>query len=238
MKEKDSKLLDELMELVGYKHSDLFRQKSAQLSRVFESITQERDSIAELGPGVSPKSLFALSSIDFKGYLSVIDINSKALWAQTFVYEKLKPEFILNTIHEDLYVSDLQNYDLVLCNHLIDDLVAEDFAQKNNINYQSGVFNNPEKQQLFWSQISLADGLNTARKFGLKLAEIDTGCKIVLNHYEANFDRIHQITNRDLVISQVFRHLEWLLYNHGFKQLTIPDFNSTQDEYWLISIKI
>lgn len=234
MKEKDSKLLDELIELVGYKHGDLFRQRIAQLSGIFGNVVQGKEKIAEFGSGVSPKSLFALNAIGFKGSLTMIDIDSKALWAQNFVYNKLKPEFALNTSCEDLYKTSLQNYGLIFCNHLIDDLVAEDFAQRNNINYQSEVFNNPEKQQPFWSQISVADGLKVTTQFGLKLTEANRGSRIVVNHYEANFDRVHAIKTRDWIISQLFIHLEELLYDHGFRQLPIQNIVSTQTEYWLI----
>lgn len=238
MKEGDLILLEELTQLVGYKQSENFKNRIDQLANVFRQIlSPENDRVVEFGPGISPKSLFTLSSIDFQGSLDLVDIDPLALAAQNFVYSRLKPNFNLRTHQIDLFDFDINGFDVVFCNHLIDDLVAADFAIKHNINYEE-IFNNPEKQIAFWRQITEAEALALITRISLKLVEADYGSKAIINHYEANFDRSYKITGRNRIINNLFDHLRSELISMGFRNIqNLPDFNQGE-ECWLILEKI
>ena len=143
--------------------------------------------------------------------------------------------FRLNTYCANLFSLPLQDYNLVFCNHLIDDLVAADFANNQSLDFHNSIFNSPENQQQLWSQITRESAIETTTKFAQKLMELPLGSKSVINHYQANFDLVNQITNKDHLITDLFLHLRKLLIEGSFEEFKLKsNITLPKNELWLI----
>lgn len=234
MKEWDSKVLNQLFDMVNFQNRDQFRCTIAEWSSVIGSlILPVQARIAELGPGVSPKLQFALSEIDFMGTLALVDLDPHTLLAQRFVFSRLRPSFQLVTYQQDLFDFPLTGYELVVGNHLIDDLVANHYSKKRGINYQV-LFSDPMEQINFWEMVKgdyvLAE--EVIDNLASKLSEVQPQAKVVLNSYQANFDRMYNITRRQSVCDSLLNRLTVKLAQCGFIQIE-PDLEDT-DKRWLI----
>lgn len=237
MKEWDDKVLNQLFDMVGFQNRDQFRHTIAEWSSVIGGlILPAQARVAELGPGVSPKLQFALSDTDFVGTLALVDLDPHVLSAQQFVFSRLRPRFQLITHNQNLFDFSLAGYELVTGNHLIDDLVANHYSKKRGINYEA-LFSDPIEQVSFWKMVGgdcvLAE--EVIDNFANKLSEVQPKARVVLNSYQANFDRHHNITNRQSVCDGLLDRLTVKLAQCGFIQIE-PDLGDT-NKRWLIMEK-
>lgn len=237
MKKEDEVLLNELCGLVGYKHPEYFQQTVDEFTFVFNALPNfGQNRVVELGPGLSPKLLFALNSCDFKDILALVDLDQTALAVQRYTALRLKPSFKVETHNQNLFNFDLSGYSLIVGNHLIDDLVAADFADRYGINY-SEVFNDPKGQERFWQVVAqdrAATGYTISR-LGEKLSEVDKKAIWITTNYAANFDLVHGIGVRQALCDGLLTDLRLLLQDSGFIDLDIKDIPGSKK--WLIMQK-
>lgn len=234
MKEWDGKVLNQLFDMVGFQNRDQFRHIIAEWSSAIGSLALPAQArVAELGPGVSPKLQFALSEVDFMGTLALVDLDPHALSAQQFVFSRLRPRFLLTTHHQDLFDFPLTGYELVAGNHLVDDLVANHYSKKRGINYQV-LFSDPAEQVNFWEMVEgdcvLAE--EAIDNLASKLSEVQPKARVILNSYQANFDRKHYITSRQSVCDSLLDRLTTKLVRLGFIQIELH--LEDTDKRWLI----
>lgn len=238
MKERNQRLINRLSQMVGYKNPDIFKGVVTEWTRVINYLSLESTGfVTEFGPGVSPKLQFALDEIDFKGNLVLIDLDSKALWGQNYVFDLLHPKFSLQLKTEDLFVADLAGNSLIIGNHLLDDLVADDFAKHEGIDYQE-VFTDPNLQEIFWERVCQNPDLafKTVLRLAEKLEDVDKGCFIVFNNYLANFDLKYKVQNRTTFINALLKDLGLLLNRKRFTNVPFNFDNSGKE--WLVMKKV
>lgn len=238
MREEDTALLFNLCRMAGHKNPELIANTIESWEQALKLIEFPLNgAIAELGPGVSPKIQLALKSISFIGRLILVDIDQQALSIQNIVCGLSKPNFKVETRQENLYDTNFSGFDLITANHLIDDLVAVEYAHAWGIDY-SRVFNSSELQQEFWARINTDRqvGVDTMRKFAQKFENLQKGRSLIVNTYKPNFDKQHQIDTRTIMCSDLFGRLKQSLLDYGFSDVakfeTLP-----QNGNWLLMQK-
>ena len=237
MKERNVTLLSDLFERVGYRHSERFYKRLEAWVCFIKQLPNKPDGqIIELGSGISPKLLFALDETGFSGTLTVVDLNDRALSIQNYVASLLQPRFRLETKQEDLFTTDFSSCSVVAGNHLLDDLVAFDFAKKFGIDY-AAIFSDPTRQEEFWNTVAneRTTGMEAVRKFCEKLAEVPQGCCVVFNHYPSNFDDKYGLRTRTIVANNLLGSLCLMLKERDFVDLGIDP--KTEEMRWLVMRK-
>lgn len=225
MKDRDREVLRELAKMVGYSQPERFERKIDQWEEVIAAIAgRDMRKVVELGSGVSPKIVFALSGVGFCGELTVVDWDEKALAAQRIVAGSLGVGFGMKTYCQDLFNFSLTGYELVAANHLIDDLIADRFSKKRGIDYGK-VFADPWAQKDFWEEVAcdVAVGDSVVSDLSEKLFGVDSGTVVVVNHYQANIDERFDIRTRDEVCEDLFGRLRVMMTKKGFRDMGIGD---------------
>lgn len=237
MKEHDSQVLEQLFKLVGYKHPEKFRQTITELANIMEVVLPSLSCrVVEFGPGISPKSLFALNSLDFQGTLTLVDPDKEIFTAQKYVFSLLRPGFTLKTDYSNLFDFNLAGYSLILCNHLLDDIIAQRFAEKYHLDY-SAIFSDPIKQQQFWVSLEQEgqSAAETVQNFTQKLGKVDPGSRVIISNYAANFDLVHGVDSRHKFISQLTATLPPMLKLNGLAAIGEPSgLGKTTNKSWFV----
>lgn len=204
MKEEDTALLFNLCRMAGHKNPESIANTILSWERALQLVSFPLDgTIAEFGPGVSPKIQLALKSTPFTGKLVLVDTDPQALAVQNIVYGLARPNFQIETLQTNLFDIPFDRFDLITANHFIDDLVAVEYARILEIDYMR-VFNNPVFQQEFWTRVSadLQPGQDIMRKFAQKFEESRPNNSLIVNTYKPNFDKQHQINSRATICSE------------------------------------
>lgn len=223
MKENDRQLLENLCQQAGHLRPDVVIKTIEKWELLLSQLNlTEQDEIIELGPGVSPKISFALSGINFRGQLTVLDFDPKAISVQKIIAGRINSRYRMEFFTQDIYLADLSRYSIILGNHLIDDLIADQYSIDHSLPYEE-IFNNPEKQKSLWQNIirDRVSGEQTMARLAQKLHGINRGTKLIFSNYVANFDKIHQMQERFVFCNTMMEQLNATLINSGFISLPV-----------------
>lgn len=235
MKEQDFVLFKQLCQMVGYQHPESFLGMIDRWKLLLKTLrVNQEGKIVEFGSGISPKLLFALNSFEFNGVFTVVEIDDQALSAQRYVYSRMKPDFVLQTVKQDLFEFDTQGYDLIAGNHLLDDLIAADYANSRGINY-SDIFPDPSLQQKFWEEVEKDETSTsyTLQRLSKKLSIVDTNSLVIFNNYSANFDFKYGLDKRQVLCDRLLLELGSLLREAHFIDIPAPT-HSDDHIAWMI----
>lgn len=237
MKEHDSQVLEQLFKLVGYKHPEKFRQTITELANIMVVVLPSLSCrVVEFGPGISPKSLFTLNSLDFQGALTLVDLDKNIFTAQKYVFSQLRPGFTLETDCSNLFDFNPAGYSLILCNHLLDDIIAQRFTKKYHLDYSS-IFPDPIKQQHLWTSMEQEGqlALETLQKFSQKLGEVDYGSRVIISNYASNFDLTYDINSRHNFVSHLTATLPPMLKLNGLTAMErLSSLGKATNKSWLV----
>lgn len=191
-------ILEKLAALVGYTHLEWFKELATEWQSLFEQISiSSASKIVEFGPGYSPKIQFALLQTPFKGQLVQVDLDIHTLNCQRLVNDLLGAKFQLSTWQGDLFDYSLEGVDILVGNHLIDDLVGQAFVQEQEVDYRD-LLSDVEAQRALWERI----GQNSQRSTKIlefladKITELGRNSVVVFNTYPSNFDLQGQLHQR------------------------------------------
>lgn len=238
LKETDNRVLDEMLGFVGYHNPEGYKQGLTEWVNLLEELPFDPyGSVAEFGPGISPKLLFALSSTNFQGTLTLVDLDEEAITTQADIAYVLKPAFAIDCRLGNLFDLDLSNQSLVIGNHLIDDLIAADYARHKGLDY-SEVFANALEQSAFWCEIleNPTTPTKTVVKLSEKLVQIKAGGIVVMNNYLPSFDKKYGISVRTEVCDSMLELLGQSLSASGFSRLQQFE-QSPDNKKWLVAQK-
>lgn len=235
MKEEDTALLFNLCRMAGHKNPESIAHTIQSWEQALQLVQFPLDGvIAEFGPGISPKIQLALKSTPFMGKLALVDTNQQALAVQNIVAGLSRPNFEVETFQENLFDIPFDRFDLITANHLIDDLVAVEYAHIWEIDY-ARVFSNPELQQEFWTRLNtdFQPGKDIMKKFAQKFENLRNGSSLIVNSYKPNFDKLHQIDARETICSEFLLVFKRFLYASGFSDIAKSDTLSHNGD-WLL----
>ena len=88
--------------------------------------------VVEIAPGFRYKIAYALKEVDFKGNLYIIDTNDEVLEYVNEKYKKILPNtkiICINKNFEDSFEDIPNDFDLLLSNHCIDDMIISEYMQ-------------------------------------------------------------------------------------------------------------
>jgi hypothetical protein len=117
------------------------------------------NSIVDLCPGWAPKIEIALLRTNFSGRLIAIDKSKENTDCFNKLFAPFESKFKVTTLNIDLFkrMNKLTNLerssDLVIANHIIDDLIMDIFFRKNNFFKKEEVFENPKRMKNIWDEI-------------------------------------------------------------------------------------
>lgn len=189
-------------------------------SHIFRSFSlSESSRVVEFGCGFSPKIQLALKRINFAGRLVLVDIDSQALIAQNKFTPFLRPKFKVEIQHISLFKYPFQPEEIIVGNHIIDDIIASEFARKFDIDYTK-IYKNHILQRHFWEDLQKENITMqvTTDKLSKKIGTVELGT-IVLNNYLSLFDMYHRLENRNQVCNAVLCDLTNKASKLGFQDI-------------------
>lgn len=222
MKELNIPLIKGVLRGIDYRSVVSLKISINEWSRVLGLLRVPSDSsVVELGSGISPKIQRALSAIGFKGQLTIVDLDQKALGAQMIMASVLRSGFRVRTCQSDLFDYTLQSTDMLVGNHLIDDVIASEFSQLHNIDYRR-IYGDPLRQESFWREVEgdCAFARKTVKKLAKKIGEVRVGAGVVVNHYTSLFDNTYKIESRDRVCYRALDSLREEFEGLGFDNIS------------------
>lgn len=110
--------------------------------------------VVEIAPGFRYKIAYALKEVGFYGNLYIIDTNTKVLEYVNEKYKKILPNAKIITINksfEDAFEDIPNEFDLLLSNHCIDDMIIAEYMN----NYNKDLNNEDFKDMLTEAWIKL-----------------------------------------------------------------------------------
>lgn len=99
--------------------------------------------VVEIAPGFRYKIAYALKEIDFHGNLYVIDTNTEVLKYINEKYKEILPNtkiICINKSFENAFGDIPNEFDLLLSNHCIDDMIIAEYMNNYNKNLNSENF--------------------------------------------------------------------------------------------------
>lgn len=240
IKEKFLGLSKELAnKLVGYQRVESFTSSVVDWSNIFQLLQlNSRTTVVELGSGISPKIQFALSSIGFRGHLTIIDVNQRALAAQRIAAFAFNHPFEMDTSKVNLFDYFYHSGNIIVGNHALDDIIAWEFARRFKVEYRT-IYSNPELQRKFWNDVE-TEGKNakeTLNKLASKMNEMNQGGVVVMNNYSSLFDVQHNIESRTRYCNHALDELYNELMSYNFQDIRLCLDIPNSRRKWLIAKK-
>jgi hypothetical protein len=125
---------------------------------------QNGDRIVEVASGGTDKIGRALSSLSFRGTIYVVEPESKALFDTMASYRRILPQ--CNVVPVCSQLSAFQaDYDVLLSNHPLDDMVAGNFLKPEEFNtFFNDHYDKPiDATKLIWTVHEMTDKMSKAR---------------------------------------------------------------------------
>jgi|TARA_Y100000310_G_scaffold345855_1_gene471478 hypothetical protein len=212
-------------------------------TRILERLLLEKSAhVTDLLPGDDPKLEVALVDVNFRGILSLVDTSPEALSALTSFLEERSADYRVSAVQSNALFSELPSSDLVVGNHILDDLISFEFCRRNGFDYARMPVDVAYSRQV-WDKIcqDSNNGLYETPQVAFDNAarSLNRGGLIVLSSYASRFEREHGFAHETRLCSQLFRqlgeHARGLTYladrTHFVDRLVSP--NPEVQEQWL-----
>jgi hypothetical protein len=140
---------------------DYYQYAAETWQQIFKEIDFSKiHKIIDLCPGWSPKIEMALLKTSFSGKLVFVDKSIKNINNFQELFEPFVCKFMIETDHIDLfknkkYLSKINHdFDLVVANHIIDDLILDLFFDKHGLRFSDkNFFEKPALMRKTWKEI-------------------------------------------------------------------------------------
>ena len=169
--------------------------------------------VVELAPGFKYKIAYALERMNFKGILYIIDANSNVIEYVVNKYKQILPNAKIVGICKDFSdaIEDLpEKIDLFLANHVIDDMLIENYITKANYNRMFDQKEEGDKYLKLWESFA-NDDVNSE--------------KIIENIFDSFKDFFDKKEINNIVISQYRSNLFFLGKDENVEKLVRKCFN-------------
>lgn len=211
---------------IGTRTEGLFREMEflLQLGHDWEQILKalplsNYSKIVDLCPGYTPKIELGLFFQKYDGKIYVLDIDSKSINSLARFIKLFGPEFRVIKKKENLFGKIGSSYDLVLGNHVIDDLVVYYFTNKSGITLKD-FYANEEVAIEVWKKILGSRSANV-KDVSVKIADIfgkitNKGGTVCLTQYESYAEKLFGLKEAYLFNKEVFAKVKSILIKRGF----------------------
>lgn len=175
--------------------------------------------IVDLCPGFTPKIELGLFYLQFRGKVSVIDVDTKSLASLVRFIRLLNSEFKIQKIRKNLFSAKIAKYDLVLGNHIIDDLVINYFCQLGKIT-QDDFYQREDVAKKIWQEILAKRNENiavaSATIAGIFQKVTASGGYLCLTQYKSYAEKLFDQKISFQFNSQVLKNVISTLKENGF----------------------
>lgn len=211
---------------IGTRTEGLFREMEflLQLGHDWERVLKvlplnNFSKIVDICPGYTPKIELGLFFQKYDGRVYVLDIDSKSINSLARFIKLFSPEFKVVKKKENLFGKIGVSYDLVLGNHVIDDLVVYYFTNKSGIKLKD-FYANEEVAIKVWKNILESRSTNV-KEVSVKIADIfgkitNKGGTVCLTQYESYAEKLFGLKEAYLFNKEVFAKVKSNLIKSGF----------------------
>jgi|WetSurMetagenome_2_1015567.scaffolds.fasta_scaffold15442_2 hypothetical protein len=182
---------------------------------------KDKPQIVDLCPGFVPKIELGLFYLQYKGKVVAIDKDSRALSSHIKFMELFGPEFKISKKIINLFGRFKENYDVILANHLIDDLVLCYFSKKMKMKL-SDIYAKEGNVKKIWEHVleNKKNNLEVMTKIIVKIFDQLSGSKglICMTYYKSYLDKILDMDDAYKFNRELFKKIIKELKNKGFSE--------------------
>ena len=173
--------------------------------------------VVEIAPGFRYKIAYALKEVNFQGILYIIDTNTEVLEYVNEKYKKILPNAKIITINKSFEnaFEDIPNeFDLLLSNHCIDDMIIAEYMN----NYDKDLNNEKFRDMLTEAWIKLGKEPTKINEISSKVfstfekffsnKKIDT---IIISQYKSNLYFKDKFKEMDEITEECFKKVKELV---------------------------
>jgi len=175
-------------------------------------ITTKTKTILDVCPGWAPKIELGLWKLRFKGTTHLVDYNPSSL-SSIESYLKMIGSDLKLVNHNDnfFYLKSLPQMDLIVGNHIVDDLLLHEYCEKSQVMITS--LYESENAMLKATEEILKLGMIDQKVFADSVSQViislmKQNSYIVLSQYKGLFERTHRLTEWSNFVGEIFRHIE------------------------------
>ncbi len=189
--------------------------------KIFDLIAiKDKKTILDLLPGWAPKIAYGLIMSKYKGEYFALDKNKKFLSDLKTSAEFLLPKFKITKLHQNFLRSDSGlKADVVIANHIIDDLIMNIFFQDSEDIYKNETIYNKN-----WQWVLNNKNECETRLISELISKIDSfvadGGFLILNQYEGCIEKMFQQKKGAQFCIKLM---------HNLKEQLISDYNYIQE---------
>ena len=210
---------------------------ASTISKVLETFDLKNyPHIIDLCPGWAPKLEIALKQLDYTGEVTVIDYSNEATNELTDFIQLFKPEFSVNIINKNIYDLHNTNASLVVANHIIDDLLINEYCtlhEKNLVDVYTTETVFLETIQRIPEEINIIEFI---KKTVLTLDKyISNNGYLIISQYGSLTDKNLGISNWVKLITDAFQQVIQSLKEIGYKdhsQYHSAELNKYKERYF------
>jgi hypothetical protein len=194
-------------------------------ARIFSNIKLENvSSVLDLCPGASPKVELGLYYSDFDGQVTAINKDHRASSRLLKFTELFKPKFKLKIHKLEFFSMRQQAADLVVGNHILDDLALDYYSQLAGI-ARGQVYEKEQNLKKIW-QFILADQETSLNFLGIKVATVlskivKPGGRLLLSQYPSYLERILELKKESAFSQNLLKRVTSTLIELGFKDQSL-----------------
>lgn len=194
--------------------------------------------ILDLGSGHAPKVELGLFYLGYRGNVVALDANPRSLNQLGAFLELFKPTFKFTKLVSRIERPTTQKFSLVVCNHLIDDLIMYFHCGRSSKQLATLYVDEPRLRRL-WSKILEADHESVVEFIARSLAQhVKRGGTLVVVQYKSYIERTLKLDQEYNYITKVTKGVvQSLASNFEFQELSNSVRNRVQSDLRLFSAK-
>ncbi len=188
--------------------------------------------IAEIGCGHVPKVAIGLHYLGFAGKVDLVDNDAIALERASRFLELIGARYPVGIVRATLFDERVRGYDVILANHLLDDLILNHFCALHGVD-ATNVYDREDRYMNVWKEIVATP--NLVGEFVSVLAEtliekVQPGGVVLLLDYSSFSHRALGLTDVIDLVRQTTRLLRDALRMRGAEVVTdLPAASITVD---------
>jgi hypothetical protein len=193
-------------------------------AEIFLLLPNKKYSILDIGPGYFPKIELGLYYNNFRGTVTLLDNNNSALIGADSFLKFFNIKFQTKKFKKDIWSKHSVKYDLIVANHLIDDLLLSQFCTKNKIPIKH-LYTKEESFVNAWKQIVYDKKLSAEliNRFSAQLNQLTKNSGyIILLDYPSHSHKSLKLHFIFSLVKEFKNNLFSKLKPLGFKAMKLP----------------
>lgn len=172
----------------------------------------------DLCPGWAPKVELGLLLRRWRGHLTLLDRDLIAINRLRAFLETFFPPFSVTNLADDLYTTAIKA-DLVLANHVVDDLLLDAFTPAQGVAYEDERALQAAHERLFKDRERALEEL-TPRISAALLSILNGRGAMVLVQYPSYVESLLPLERGSTVVTEAFRRISVQLQDAGLRPLS------------------